>query len=53
MCESIWFAQSKLKDIVDEVCRNIEINRNINNYVNNCNIIEDNNTTDDNKNKLH
>lgn len=53
MCESIWFAQSKLKDIVDEVCRNIEINRNINNYVNNCNIIEDNNITDDNKNKLH
>ena len=51
MCESIWFAQSKLKDIVDEVCRNIEINRNINNYVNNCNIIEDNNITDDNKNK--
>jgi hypothetical protein len=48
MCESIWFAQSKLKDIVDEVCRNIEINRNINNYVNNCNIIEDNNITDDN-----
>ena len=48
MCESIWFAQSKLKDIVDEVCRNIEINRNINNYVNNCNIIEDDNITDDN-----
>ena len=51
MCESIWFAQSKLKDIVDEVCRNIEINLNINNYVNNCNIIEDDNITDDNKNK--
>lgn len=56
MCESIWFAQSKLKDIVDEVCRNIEINRNIDNYVNNTNIIEDNNIednniTDDNKNK--
>jgi hypothetical protein len=51
LCESIWFAQSKLKDIVNEVCRNIEINRNINNYVNNCNIIEDDNITDDNKNK--
>ena len=58
MCESIWFAQSKLKDIVNEVCKNIEIIHNINNYVNNTNIIEDNSIedndiTDDNKNKLH
>ena len=48
LCESIWFAQSKLKDIVNEVCKNIEIIHNINNYVNNTNIIEDNNITDDN-----
>lgn len=58
MCESNWFAQSKLKDIVDEVSKNIEIIHNINNYVNNTNIIEDdsiedNDITDDNKNKLH
>ena len=50
LCESIWFAQSKLKDIVNEVCKNIEIIHNINNYVNNTNIIEDNNITDDNRN---
>jgi ubiquitin-protein ligase len=48
LCESIWFAQSKLKDIVNEVCKNIEIIHNINNYVNNTNIIEDDNITDDN-----
>jgi hypothetical protein len=50
LCESIWFAQSKLKDIVNEVCKNIQIIHNINNYVNNTNIIEDDNITDDNRN---
>jgi ubiquitin-protein ligase len=60
LCESIWFAQSKLKDIVNEVCKNIEIIHNINNYVNNTNSIEeksiedksieDNDITDDNRN---
>lgn len=59
MCESVWFAQSKLKDIVDEVCKNIEIIHDINNYVNNVNTIEDNSIeydndiTDDNKNLKH
>ena len=59
MCESVWFAQSKLKDIVDEVCKNIEIIHDINKYVNNINTIEDNSIeydndiTDDNKNLKH
>ncbi len=51
ICETNWFAQNKIKDIVDEVYNNIEIIHDINNYINNkSDIIEDDNITDDNKN---
>jgi hypothetical protein len=43
MCETNWYAQLKLKDIVDEICKNIEIIHDVNNIVNNIvnNVIED------------
>ena len=42
MCETNWYAQLKLKDIVDEICKNIEIIHDVNNIVNN-NINNNNN----------
>ena len=50
MCETNWYAQLKLKDIVDEICKNIEIIYDVNNIVNNNNNNNIDSIIDDNKN---
>lgn len=55
MCETNWSPQFKLKDIVDEICKNIEIIHDVNNYVSNKKDISLDNVSldvDDNKNKI-
>ena len=59
ICESNWKIQVRLRDIVDEVLKNIEINKELDTYIrnkhnNNNDINNDNNIVDTNKKrKIH